>query len=327
MKSLGKTVCLLLVLSLVFLLGLQMAAGAAEKELVFGYLVADQLHNPAPMIMKEKKLLEAEGLKVKWGEFMAGAYLMQHMASGEVDFGTCGAVPVMIAAGQGVGAIILAGSNTEGSALVVANSIKEFKDLDGKTIGTPGIGSIQDAMVDMISMKHNIKILHKNMKVSDMALFLQKGEIDGYLAWEPHASRAVDLGIGHILVTSHEILPQHQCCVLVGRSEVIGKDPEIARKIVRAYMKAFEYFHNNRDETIEMMAKATGMTKKLVTMSLLHVQHPSPPFLNIPSMKLMAEGLVGAGKIQKGVITDMDAFIGKIYDPSYLKEYIGKKKN
>lgn len=312
------------IISLVFILGFQTLVFGAEKEIRFGYLVADQLHNPAPMIMKVKKFLEAEGLKVKWGEFLAGSFLMQHLSSGEVDFGTCGAVPAMITRGAGVDVVILAGSNQEGSAMVVADHIKDVKDLNGKSIGTPGIGSIQDAMVDMVAQKYNIKIIHKHMKVSDMPVFLKKGEIDGFIAWEATPSNAVDMGYGRVLLTSHDILPEHQCCVLVAKGELLKKDPETVRKVVKAYMKAFDYLRKNRDEAISMMIKATGLSKKVIEMGLTRVTHPYPPFVNVPSLKLMADGLVKSGKIKEGIITDMDKFVADIYHPEFLREHLKK---
>ena len=297
---------------------------AEEKEINFGYLVADQLHNPAPMIMKEMKLLEAEGLKVKWGEFLAGANLMQYMASGEVDFGTCGAVPTMITRGQGIDVVILAGSNTEGSSLIVNDAIKTVKDLDGKKLGTPGIGSIQDAMIDGVARTNNIKILHKNIKVSDMPIFLKKGEIDGFIAWAPHPSRAVALGYGHILLTSHDMMPNHQCCVLVAQGGLLKSDPETVRKVVHAYLKAFEWYREHPDETIAMMAKCTGMEEKIVRMAMQTVVHPYPPRADVPSVKLMADGLVQSGKIQAGVITNLDDFVAGLYHPEFLEEQISK---
>ena len=98
--------------------GLDSKAGAAEP-LHFGYLVADQLHSPGPMIMKEKGFLKDEGFEVKWSEFLAGANAMQHFSAGEVDVVSCGAVPMMIARGSGTNVVMIASANTEGSALVV----------------------------------------------------------------------------------------------------------------------------------------------------------------------------------------------------------------
>lgn len=321
-----RFVYFLVVLSALLVLGLQSGALAAEETIRFGYLVADQLHIPAPMIMKEQKLLEKEGLQVNWGEFLAGAYLMQHLSSGEVDFGTCGAVPTMITRGRGVDVVILAGSNQEGSSVIVKDSIKTVKDLDGKSIGTPGIGSIQDAMIADVARKNNIKILHKYMKVSDMPIFLKKGEIDGFIAWAPHPSRAEALGYGHILLNSSDMMPGHQCCVLVAKGELLKTKPEVVQKVISAYMKAFDWFRAHRDESIAMMAKMTGMEEKVVRSALKTCKHPYPPFADVPSMKLMAEGLMATDKIQKGVITNMDDFIKGLYHPEFLDAYLAKKK-
>lgn len=325
MRRQAKWSVLTVVVTFALILGLQSIAIGQEKEISFGYLVADQLHSPAVMIMKEKKMLEAEGFKVKWGEFLAGSYLMQHFTSGEIDFGSCGAVPIMITRGQGVDVVILASANTEGSSIVVKDSIKTAKDLSGKSVGTPGIGSIQDAMIDMIARNEKIKILHKHMKVSDMPLFLQKGEIDGFVAWAPHPARAIDLKYGHQILTSHDLLPDHQCCVLVTSGKMLKNDPETVKKVVKTYVKAYEWFVANQDEAIAMMVKNTGMKEDVVRMAMKTVKYPFPPRCNVPSIKLMAEGLVEGGKIQKGVIANMDDFMKQLYHPEVLEACLEKK--
>lgn len=313
-------------LVLCFSCGPLASADAGQKAIHFGYLVADQLHEPAPMIMKHLKLLEAEGLSVEWGEYLAGAYLMQHLASGEVDFGTCGAVPTLITKGRGVDVKMLASSNGEGSSIIVKKEIKTVAELDGKSLGTPGIGSIQDSMVDMVARENKIKIWHKHMKVSDMPIFLRKGEIDGFIAWAPHPERAVDLGYGHVLLTSHDILPNHQCCVLVAKGEYVKNDPETTGKVMRAYMKAMEYFQKNPEEVKSWMMKATGLNKNVIEMGLKTVTHPYPPVCDVESMRLMVDGLIKGGKIDKKAVPDIEKFVADSYVPSYLEEYLATKK-
>ena len=89
MFSFGRKTLLAVVAVLMFF-GLTINAEA--KEIRVGYLVADQLHFPAIMVMKERNMLEKEGYTVKWSEFLAGSYVMQEMASGSLDFVSCGAV-------------------------------------------------------------------------------------------------------------------------------------------------------------------------------------------------------------------------------------------
>lgn len=319
----------LLVFFFISLMGLQGSVYGAEKEVAFGYIVGSWPLDPVGLLMKEKKLLEAEGIKVKWGEYMAGAFIMQHMAAGEVDFSAAvGTSPVMITKSRGVDVAILAGgSTTEGSVLVGAQHIKTVKDLDGKKVATPGIGSIQDMMLSILERKHNIKIQHRPTKAPDMPLFLQKGEIDGFIVWEPVASRAVDEGHGHILVTSSGILPGQRCCMFVARGELLKKDPELVRKVFNVYMKAFDYYKKNPEEVLDLLVKSTGMSKKVITMSLKNVQVSYPPYLDIPGLTFQVEELVKDGKIQTGDVGDVNKFIEKSHTPSFIDEYLraGKK--
>lgn len=315
-----------IVVSLILVVAVEAIVWAADKEITYAYIAGAQPHNPIEMIMKEKKLFEAEGIKVKWGEYLAGSFIMQYMASGEVDFAVLGIPPIMITRAQGVDVVMLASSNAEGSAIVAASSIGHVKDLNGKKVGTPGIGSIQDAMLDKVEKDYNIKMQHVSMKVSDMPLYLQKGEIDGFIAWEPVASRTVDLGYGHTVATSHDILPGHQCCAVVVRGELLKKDPALVRKVFQVYMKAFEYYRKHPEEVLELTAQKTGLSKKVIAMSLKNVQLPYPPYINVPNVKLQIEGLIQTGKIRPGAITDLNKFIELSYDQSFLKEYFGKRK-
>ncbi len=311
------------IIGLVLIVGFQTPVFGAEKEIHFAYMPLDQIHNPTRMILKEKKFLEAEGLKVKWAEYLAGSYILQHLAAGEVDFGYAGVVPVLITKAAGVDSVILAGSNQEGSGLLVANHIKDVKDLNGKSVGTPGIGSIQDAMLDVVAKKYNIKILHKHMKISDMPIFLQKGEIAGFMGWEPVISNAVEMGYGKILLTSHDILPNHQCCTLIAKGSLLKSDPETVKKVTRAYMKAVDYFKENQAECMDMMIKA-GWSKKVVEMSLKGTTHPVS--IDIPSLKFLTEDLIRNGKIKEGVVTDIDKYIAGIHNPEIFNEFITKRQ-
>ena len=52
------------------------------------------------------------------------------------------------------------------------------------------------------------------------------------------------------------------------------------------------------------------------------VKYPFPPYVNMPSVKVMTEGLVETGKVEKDRVTDMDAFVKAIYKPEILEEML-----
>jgi len=296
----------------------------APKKITFGYLVADQLHEPAPMIMKHLKLLEKRGYEVKWQEFLSGANLCQHMASGEVDYGTCGAAPALTFRGLGLDFVMLASSNTNGSALIVSHKYKSPEELDGKAIATPGIGSMQDRLVDIVAAKYGIKINHRNIKVSDMPLFLQKGEVDGFVAWEPHVSRAEALGYGHVLLTSQDILKNHQCCALISREKTIKADPQMAGDVLDVYLEAMTWFENNREEAKKMISLATGIKVEDVSKAMERVTYPMPPYLDEESMIQLVNDLVATKKIKKDNVPDSTTFVKNMVLRDMLEQHLKK---
>jgi len=301
-------------------------AFAAENEIRFGYIALDQLHSPAVMVMKEKKLLETAGFTVKWSEFLAGTHVLQEMVSGSIDFASCGAVPILIAHAQDVKLAVLAGANREGSSLIVDNSVKTIKDLDGKRIATPGIGSMQDAMVAQLARANKIRIQRMAMRVSEMSLFLQKKEIDGFIAWAPHPARAVMENSGYELLASRDLMPDHQCCVLVAKESVLRGNPETVNKLLEIYLEAYKWFLENPDESIKLLAQNTGMAENIVRQALNTVKYPYPPYCDVASMRSLARDLMGTGKITAVKERDLDPFMESLYRPELLEKISGVER-
>lgn len=312
--------------AMLFGLGLSGMSAAAPKEIRIGYLVADQLHSPAVMVMKQRKMLEEAGLNVKWNEFLAGSYVMQEMASGSLDFASCGTAPIAITSAQGVKLNILASGNQEGSALVVAQDVKSIKELDGKSVGTPGTGSIQDAMIAQLAKEHGIRVRRVSMKVSDMPLFLQKHEIEAFIAWEPHTARAVAQKFGKILYTSHDMMPDHQCCVLVAPTDKVQQNPELVKQVMKVYLDAYKWFLDHPEESIQMMVKATGMSEDIIRTAIKNCKYPEIPYCNEASIASMTEGLIATKKIINVKPDQVGEFMKSLYNPTFVEQLTGTKR-
>jgi NitT/TauT family transport system substrate-binding protein len=230
---------------------------AAKEPLAFGHLMAAQIHEPVPMILEQRKLLDPEGYEAKFPEFLAGAFAMQHFSAGELDAVTVGCPPILIARGAGTDIVILASSNTEGSRIIAAPEVKRVEDLAGKKVGTPGLGSIQDALLTMVEKKLKMKVSHVPIKVSDMPIYLSKKEIAAFIAWEPICSNAVEMGYGHAVYASKDIFPGHQCCVFAVRGKWIQEKPEKVQRLTNLYLESMRYFQKNRDEMLKVVSRKT----------------------------------------------------------------------
>lgn len=299
--------------------GVSSPSWAAKEPMAFGHLVAAQIHEPVPMIMEEMKLLDKEGYEAKFPEFLAGAFAMQHFAAGEMDAVTAGCPPIMIARAAGTDIVILASSNTEGSRIIASPDIKKVEDLAGKKVGTPGLGSIQDALLTMVEKKMKMKVMHVPIKVSDMPIYLSKKEIAAFIAWEPICSNAVDMGYGHNLYTSKEIFPGHQCCVFAIRGKWIREKPEKVQRLTKMYLENMRYFQKNLDEMLKIISRKTKISEKVLRESMKAVGYPDPPYVNMESMKVFAKELIDAKKIETAKVPDVDKFLADIYNDKFIK--------
>jgi len=299
--------------------GIPSPSWAAKEPMAFGHLVAAQIHEPVPMILEEMKLLDKEGYEAKFPEFLAGAFAMQHFAAGELDAVTVGCPPIMIARAAGTDIVILASSNTEGSRIIAAPEIKKVEDLAGKKVGTPGLGSIQDALLTMVEKKMKMKVLHVPIKVSDMPIYLSKKEIAAFIAWEPICSNAVGMGYGHNLYTSKEIFPGHQCCVFAIREKWIKEKPEKVQRLTKMYLENMRYFQKNLDGMLKIISRKTKISEQVLKESMKAVGYPDPPYVNMESMKVFAQELIDAKKIEGKKVPDVDKFLADIYNDKFIK--------
>ncbi len=287
-----------------------------------GHLLADELHQPGWCVAKEMGYFMDEGFEVVHSEYIHGPEEMEHFAAGELDVAYVGAAPFLTARAGGVNIIAVASSNIEGSSIVVAKEIKEVMDLNGKNIGSPGIGTIQDYMLSRIEEKYRIRFTHFYATVTDLIIYFQKGEIDGYIAWEPHATRAVVEGVrsAYALLTSHEILPGHQCCVLAVRGDWVREATYIVRRIVRWHMKVHRWVLEHPIDAETTIAKYSGLPVDLVKAAYTIVKHPYPPYVDLPSCKIMTEGLITTGKIKSEKVPNIGEFIKESIDNSFVED-------
>ena len=286
-----------------------------------GHLLADQLHQPGWVVAKEENYFADEGFEVVHREYSYGSVEMEHFAAGELDVAYVGAVPFLTARAARVDVIAVASSNTEGSSLVVAEEIQNVTDLDGKTIGSPGIGSIQDYMLDRVMATYNVTFSVHRASVILLKEKLSTGEIDGYIAWEPHATRAVveEIRGAHTLLTSYDILEGHQCCVVAVRGDWVREAPYIVRRIIRWHMKAMRWVLENSSRAEDLIADYSGSIE-LVEAAHPIVKHPYPPLVHVNSCKIMLQGQIDAGKIKSEDVPNIDEFLSEAIDNSFVED-------
>jgi len=66
----------------------------------------------------------------------------------------------------------------------------------------------------------------------------EEGNIAGYIVAEPFGTVVVSKGLGDVLKLSKEITPDHVCCSVVARDEVIANNPETVQALITSFVKS-----------------------------------------------------------------------------------------
>jgi NitT/TauT family transport system substrate-binding protein len=284
--------------------------GASKEPVRMAYLQGDIHHLPL-WVALDKGFFNKRGVKVTIaGIFKAGPELMSGFSAGALDMGYVGGAPTVTAVANGTAKVrIVAQVNAEGSAIVVGKNsdIASIRDLAKAQIAIPGYSTVQDFLLQKALGKYGIDLKTVRiivLKPAEMIGALRTGQIDAFIAWEPYPAKAVNMGVGRILIGSGEIWKDHPCCVLAADSVFAEKNREKMEKVLDAHTEAIEFIHKNPDEAMEIAAKYTGMDQGTIRDAMRNVKYTHN--INIEGLKEYAEFLRDLGYIK---ISDPDAFI------------------
>ncbi len=128
-----------------------------NKTVRVGYLTAD-LHQLAFYVAMKEGYYSQVGLLVEAKEFANGVMEMEGFKNGEIEVGYLGGAPATLKrVNDDVRISIIAGANSEGSA-IVAKDASSIEELAGKKVAIPGFGTVQDFLLRMVAEKAGLEI-------------------------------------------------------------------------------------------------------------------------------------------------------------------------
>jgi len=320
-----KTPSFMTIVTALLLLGVATPADCKQKLIRIGYLQSD-IHQLACWVALEKKLYRKNGVEVEVaGIFKAGPEEMSAFAAGALDVGYVGEAPATTAvANKAAEVTVLAQVNTEGSAIVVGKDspVKEASGLAGKRVAIPGHSTVQDFLLKKALIKFNVDQKSVNvmvLKPPEMIGALKTGQIDAFIAWEPYPAKAQTMGVGRVLLTSHEIWENHPCCVLVASDRFLSERPQDARALVQAHVEATDFINEFPDEAVRIGVKYTGMDEPTVRLAMKNVTYTY--VLSIDGEKEYVDFLSRMKYIQR---MDSEAFVRKFINQGILGDVTKK---
>lgn len=217
-----------------------------------------------------------ENVKIETKTVANGGLFMEAMATKAIDVGTVGPGPLLNFYVKNKEYHLISGAVNGGAVLVArdGSGIKDLKDLDGKKVAIPVIGSTQDVMLRKALQDVGLKAktsggtvdLFAAAPADTTALFIQKS-VDAAATQEPWGYVLENQADGKLLLDWDKFAwgKESTNTVVAARSDFLVKK-DLTEAYLTAHKKAVEFIQNNPEEAqkvvIEHLKKLTGKELK-----------------------------------------------------------------
>ena len=218
----------------------------------------------APLYLaKEKNLFK--DLEVKLVRIEAIGDLRAAMNSGKIDMYAATYDIFQAVSGNeppGIGFLAIDESHG-GDGVVVSGNIKELKDLKDKTFGAEA-GFPPYFILQYLLNKEGLSLDDVNFKdipSQDAGSAFVAGQLDVAGTYEPYLSISASKREGSRILVSSADTPGLVVDLLFASEDMVKNDKETLKKISDGWFSAVDYWQDNPDESMEIMAKAFGVDK------------------------------------------------------------------
>ncbi len=217
----------------------------------------------------DQKFFAGEGLDVSFVSPATPADGLKLLASGGVQFATAHSTEVITARGRGLAVVSIATNHQLGTAGIMVPAtlgVTSLKQLEGKTLGVTGI-PYNKVMLEYSLKKANVdlaKVKIVTVGFTPMPLLLSK-RIDGLgdaITWSEPAMYNTQLGKAPDDKTTYKYfafyengVPRYYTFGVVTEEKTVARDPDLARRYLRAWIKGQEWAFKNQKAAIDGLRK------------------------------------------------------------------------
>ncbi len=270
------------------------------------------------------------GLAIDRPRIMGGAKgVVRGLMDGEIQFGNMAAPAPLRANLKGEADVIFLTGGINQQFVVGRPGLNNREELAGKRIGTVGDGGIGDMLVKFVIAKLDaagIKGLRKE-PISHTAEAeleaLLSGKVDVVVGTPPECIDAIRHGCKY-LIDFAEYGLNYALGGIAARRDYVEKNPEIARKFVKAYVEGMHRYRTDREFTVDVQADYSGITDRTIaaeTYDLTQPGMPRAPYPVIASLQtlldFMAKELPEARGVSAAKFVD-DRFIRELEDSGFI---------
>ncbi len=202
-----------------------------------------------------------QGLDVQFSVIEESALYMAAQASGKLS-GSASTIDEILkyrSEGFCFKAVAALDASHGGDGVLVRNDVNDLTEIKGKAVAV-NEGSVSHFWLNYLLQEKGMTlddIEIQNMTSDDAATAFIAGRVPVAVTWEPHLSLVKQKGEGKVLIDSSQT-PGVIVDVVALNCDVIEKQPEDVKALVKGLYKAVEFTKQNPEKAYEIMAKGVG---------------------------------------------------------------------
>ncbi|BFN36442.1 ABC transporter substrate-binding protein [Fidelibacter multiformis] len=228
----------------------------------------------APIIlMQELNLIEKyyPDAQVEWVRLGSGGAIREGMAGGNIDVGSMGVPPYLIAWAKGYDyKIISALCEMPLGLQTYHENVKTLKDIKpGMKIALPSPGSIQHILLSMAAAKElgNPKALDQNIIAmahpDGVNALINQVEIDGHFTSPPYIFKELEQENIHQVVDARDAFgSDFTFLVTAATGQLKKRNPELFNAVYKALEEAINMLNENPEKTAEYVAPVLNLDRE-----------------------------------------------------------------
>ena len=279
-RLIGVLLCITMMASLVVGCGSEKKEESSEKETketaAEGELETDTVRLALAgsahifnAIAEEQGYLEEEGLTVEYVTCENSEGAFQALSAGKVDvlsnYGTN--LPLQYI-GSGTDLTMFAGYMLTGCMPVIAKAGTEWngvEDMIGKTVSCePNVFAVTGALLDKgYDPLNDITWLNLDNH-TDRIQAVRSGDADYAVLGTGQMYNVLNMDDIEIVSYCSDITPNYSCCRVEANTEWVNENPNTVKALLRAWLRAQEWYENHKDETKAIVAESLEADEEYV---------------------------------------------------------------
>jgi NitT/TauT family transport system substrate-binding protein len=269
-------------------------------------------------VARENGYFQEEGVRANVLSFQNGPLALTELASGNLDAAMAAWLPHVQAFAQGTPMQVVASLAKDNTTLVGGPGVDSIRDLEGANVGTPGIGTIHDAALDLLAEREGIEVKHVPAKITDLPIMLRRGEIKAFMGWETVASQAV-LTIEGAKYLERKPVPGNENLEIAVHKDLIEERPEMVQALVNGIYRGAKYADACPEQYVKKIATLIRVPDaQKITKAASESVDNTKPRLHSETAKQWYQLAVKARKVDTDKWSSYAEFEDAIWNPTFL---------